>query len=100
MFILLHIIEIVRDRPEFFKGVSRGGERMRARGACLIHIFDKIAWYAHAAHDRVPVRYADPSSKRRAEPVRSSNRFSLFCAVENSENSEGTASFHAVLAHL
>jgi hypothetical protein len=40
------------------------------------------------------------SSKRRAEPVRSSNRFSLFCAVMNSENSEGTASFHAVLSHL
>ena len=35
-----------------------------------------------------------------AEPVRSSNRFSLFCAVMNSENSEGTASFHAVLSHL
>ena len=26
--------------------------------------------------------------------------FRFFCAVKNSENSEGTASFHAVLAHL
>jgi hypothetical protein len=30
------------------------GERMRAQDGCLIHIFDKIAWYAHAGHDRVP----------------------------------------------
>jgi hypothetical protein len=34
--------------------VPEGESACGARRACSIHIFDKIAWYALAGHDRVP----------------------------------------------
>jgi hypothetical protein len=80
--------------------VPEGESACGARRACSIHIFDKIAWYALAGHDRVP---SDTRILHRNDMLNlfaQATAFAVSRRPRTAKNSEGTAGFHAVLSRL